>query len=163
PVFFRELQVDGQIDRAMAAARGAVRDQEDWWMPVLFMSLKQGRIRWYTPGFTGAEPDFERWRSLVNNIRKGSCTPIIGSGMLESLVGSFRDIARDWATTHLYPMAGSERQELPLVAQYLVVTQGESTYALDEFRNALKAGALRNYSHDLTLDERKGSEQQVIS
>ena len=27
PVFFRELQRDGQIDRAMAAARGAVRDR----------------------------------------------------------------------------------------------------------------------------------------
>jgi CHAT domain-containing protein/SIR2-like protein len=163
PVFFRELQVDGQIDRAMAAARGAVRDQEDWWMPVLFMSLKQGRIRWYTPGFTGAEPDFERWRSLINNIRKRSCTPIIGSGVLESLVGSFRDIARDWATTHQYPMAGNEREQLPLVAQYLVVSQGESTYARDEFRKALKGGTLRNYGHDLTSDERQGSVQEVIS
>ena len=59
PVFFRELQVDGQIDRAMAAARGAVQDWEDWWMPVLFMSLKQGRIRRYGPGFTG-ESDLKK-------------------------------------------------------------------------------------------------------
>lgn len=163
PIFFQELQVDGQIDRAMAAARGAVRNWEDWWMPVLFMCLKQGRIRWYTPGFAGGEPDFARWRSLVNNIREGRCTPIIGSGMLESLVGSFRDIARDWATTHQYPMAGNEREQLPLVAQYLVVNQGETTYARDEFRKALKAGALRNYGHDLTPQELAGSVQEVIS
>jgi hypothetical protein len=163
PVFFKELQVDGQIDRAMAVARGAVRDWEDWWMPVLYMCLKQGRIRWYTPGFRGGDPNFDRWRSLVNNIREGRCTPIIGSGMLESLVGSFRDIARDWATTHQYPMAGNEREQLPLVAQYLVVNQGETTYARDEFRKALKAGALRNYGHDLTPQELAGSVQEVIS
>ena len=52
PVFFQELQRDGQIDRAMAAARGAVRDHGDWWIPVLFMCLKKGQIWWYTPRFT---------------------------------------------------------------------------------------------------------------
>jgi hypothetical protein len=163
PLFFKELQVDGQIDRAMAVARGAVRDWEDWWMPVLFMCLKQGRIRWYTPGFTGEGPDFERWKSLVSNIRNKRCTPILGSGLLESLVGSFREIARGWATTHGYPMAGSEREQLPLVAQYLVVNQGQTTYARDEFRRALKAGALRNYGQDLTAAERAAPVQDVIS
>jgi hypothetical protein len=163
PIFFKELQVDGQIDRAMAVARGAVRDWEDWWMPVLYMCLKQGRIRWYTPGFKGGDPNFDRWRSLVNNITKGTCTPIIGSGLLESLAGSFRDIAREWATTHKYPMAGNEREQLPLVAQYLVVNQGEATYARDEFRAALKAGLLKNYGHDLTPEERETELEQLIS
>jgi len=162
PLFFAELQKDGQVDRAMAVARGAVRDWEDWWMPVLFMSLKQGQIRWYTPGFRG-ENDFERWKSLVNNICNGNCTPIIGSGMLESFAGSFREIARDWATTHKYPMAGSEREQLPLVAQYLVVNQGETTYARDEFRKALKAGVLRNYGHDLSPQQQGGLVEEVIS
>ncbi len=44
PVFFRELQRDGQIDRAMAFARGTVRDQPDWWVPVLFMRSKSGLL-----------------------------------------------------------------------------------------------------------------------
>jgi hypothetical protein len=44
PVFLRELQRDGQIDRAMAVARGVVRERSDWWMPVLFMRLKDGRL-----------------------------------------------------------------------------------------------------------------------
>lgn len=43
-VFFRELRRDGLADRAMAVARGAVRDRPDWWMPVLFSRLKSGRI-----------------------------------------------------------------------------------------------------------------------
>ena len=50
PTFFQELRRDGQIDRAVAAARGAVRHRPDWWMPVLFMRLRSGRI-WYVPGF----------------------------------------------------------------------------------------------------------------
>src|SRR5712691_9688473 len=49
PVFFRELVRDGQIDRAMAVARGVVRDRRDHWMPALFLRLKSGRI-WYEPG-----------------------------------------------------------------------------------------------------------------
>ena len=44
PVFFRELSRDGQIDRATAVARSAVSDRPDFWMPVLFMRLKSGRI-----------------------------------------------------------------------------------------------------------------------
>src|SRR5581483_853784 len=52
PVFFQELQRDGQIDRAMSAARASVRDNADAWMPVLFLRLKNGKI-WYVPGFGG--------------------------------------------------------------------------------------------------------------
>ena len=39
PVFFKELQRDGQIDRAVAVARSHVRDSADWWAPVLFSRL----------------------------------------------------------------------------------------------------------------------------
>lgn len=42
--FFSELQRDGLIDRAMAAARTTVLDRTDWWMPVLFMRVRDGRI-----------------------------------------------------------------------------------------------------------------------
>jgi hypothetical protein len=44
PVFWRELQRDGQIDRAIAAARAVARDLPDWWRPVLFSRLRDGRI-----------------------------------------------------------------------------------------------------------------------
>ncbi len=48
PVFFTELLEDGQIDRALAVARGTVRDQFDSWMPALYLRLKSGRI-WIEP------------------------------------------------------------------------------------------------------------------
>ena len=44
PVLFQELRRDGLADRAMAVARGTVRDRPDWWMPVLFTCLKSGRV-----------------------------------------------------------------------------------------------------------------------
>ena len=161
PVFFHELQQDGQIDRAMAAARGAIRDRGDWWIPVLFMCLKNGRIWWYTPGFTGEQPGFECWPSLISSIRRGKCTPILGSGLLETYTGAFRDLAREWAKVHHYPMAGDECEELPLVAQYLKVKQGQM-FVREEFCGALKRGILRQY-REIPADVAAGPLEQLIS
>ena len=43
--FFAELQDDGVVDRAAAAARRSLRDQNrpDWWVPALFSRLRSGR------------------------------------------------------------------------------------------------------------------------
>ena len=48
PVLFEEIQREGQIDRAVAVARGAVREAFDAWMPVLFLRSKSGRL-WLQP------------------------------------------------------------------------------------------------------------------
>jgi formylglycine-generating enzyme required for sulfatase activity len=58
PRFLRELRRDGQVDRAMAVARGAVRERPDWWMPVLFTRLADGRI--WTPSSPDALPEIPR-------------------------------------------------------------------------------------------------------
>lgn len=47
PPLFRELQQDGQIDRALATARSELRFSPDWWRPALFMRLEDGRL--FTP------------------------------------------------------------------------------------------------------------------
>ena len=44
PILFTELLRDGQIDRAVAAARRAVHERWDWWMPVLYSRLESGRL-----------------------------------------------------------------------------------------------------------------------
>lgn len=122
PLFFQELLRDGQVDRAVAVARGAVRERFDWWMPALFMRLKTGRI-WYTPGFGDAAQDQQKWRALLTSIRQGRCTPILGPDLVESLFGSRREIARRLAETHRFPMGGHSHEDLPQVAQYLAVDQ----------------------------------------
>lgn len=122
PVFFQELQRDGQIDRAMAAARAAVRNNADAWMPVLFMRLKSGRI-WYVPGFGGERRSFEKFPALMDAIQSGRCTPILGAGLSEALLGSRREIAAHWAEEYRFPLAPFNREDLPEVAQYLAVNQ----------------------------------------
>ncbi len=44
PPLFRELRRDGQIDRALAAARAALSVSPDWWRPVLFLRVVDGTL-----------------------------------------------------------------------------------------------------------------------
>ena len=70
PAFFEELRRDGQIDRAMAITHGVVRARPDWWVPVLFMRLRSGRIG-YKPGFGDEREGMRKWPALVNNVKAG--------------------------------------------------------------------------------------------
>jgi hypothetical protein len=137
PVFFRELIVDGQIDRAMAAARSAVRDRPDGWMPVLYLRFSDGKI-WYTPGFGGEkDQEFKKMASLTRAIKERTCTALIGQGMVETLIGSRRDIALRWADEHKYPLSPYDREDFPRVAQY-IVTELDPDYLTGALRDALR-------------------------
>jgi hypothetical protein len=148
PVFLEELQRDGYLDRAAAAARGAVREHLDWWMPVLFMGLRSGRL-WYTPGFASGQEELEKWPSLINNIRKGRCTPILGPGLSESIFGPRYEIARQWAERYHFPMAPYQRENLPQVAQFLAVNQ-EYNLLQDEFISGLRREVIERYRDKLS-------------
>lgn len=82
PTFFKELHQDGQIDRAMTAARAALRPDEPWWSPALFLRLRDGRL-WREPAQTarraarvflsykrGADPDELLARRLDKALRE---------------------------------------------------------------------------------------------
>ena len=142
PRLFAELRKDGQVDRALAVARAAVQDRPDWWMPALFMRLRSGRIG-YTPGFAEDGGGFEKWPALLQSIKSGRCTPVIGPGLVESLAGSTRELARVWARTYNYPMV-ADREDLPQVAQYLVVNQ-DTNFPRDELENAMRGSLRRRY------------------
>lgn len=171
PMFFTELLRDGQIDRAVSVARGTVRDRPDGWIPVLFMRLKSGRI-WYVPGFAGDKPGFEQWPSVLRGIRGGRCTPILGPGLLESLLGSSRDLARRWAETYGFPMAPHHRDDLAQVAQYLAVNQ-DPEFPRSELMDYLRQELLQRYDKGLEpgldradLDEllaKVGAQQQALN
>jgi hypothetical protein len=154
PVFFEQLQKDGQIDRALAVARGAVRDRPDYWMPALFMRLKSGRI-WYVPGFDEDRKAFEKWPALVRSIKRGQCTPILGLGLTESLLGSSHVIAQLWAETYHYPMAPHEREDLPQVAQYLAINQ-DKAFPRDELIEFGRQQINAHYANDLPAELRNG-------
>lgn len=142
PVFFRELQRDGQIDRALAVARTNVRDLADAWAPALFMRLKSGRF-WYEPGFTPGT--FAKWPTFLDSINAGHCTAILGPGLIEPYVGTYREIARRWAETYHFPMDAGARENLPQVAQYLAIDQ-DKHFLLRQLGASLQNELVRRYA-----------------
>ena len=122
PVFFRELLVDGQIDRAMAVARVAVLARRDNWMMTLFLRLKSGQI-WYEAGFTGDGTDFAKWTSLCRRVQAGEFIPILGPDVDENLYGGMPEVSRKLAAQHTFPMAMAERSDIAKVLQYLTIYQ----------------------------------------
>jgi hypothetical protein len=147
PAFFRELRKDGQVDRAVSWARGLVRDRDDSWMPVLFTRLKAGRL-WYDRDVPGPTRAFDKWDALIGNIDARECTPIFGSGLSESILGTTREIARRWADTYRFPMARHQREDLPQVAQFLAETQDEP-FPRRQLSNYLRRELRRQYGNIL--------------
>lgn len=160
PVFFAELLKDGQIDRALAVARGGVRERPDSWMPALFLRLKGGKI-WYEPGFGEGEKDFPKWESLVQGVRSGNFTPIVGPGLGERVYGTLRDVARELAESAGFPLAEHQRSELPQVSQYLQFTQSVK-FARDKFQEQLHRQTLQRHS-TLSADDKKLKLPQLLA
>jgi hypothetical protein len=160
PRFFHVLQDDGQIDAAMAAARAAVRERPDAWGPVLFMRLESGRL-WSGSGDRVQRAGFDQWHTTAQKIALGMCTPIIGPGLLEPLLGSTRGIARRWAEKHDFPLAPDGRDDLAQVAQYLAVNQDQS-YPRLELGVHLRQELLRRYGEELGEDWRNAPPSRLI-
>jgi hypothetical protein len=127
PVFFRELRQHGEVDRAAAAARLAVTldGRNDGWMPVVFMRLKSGRL-WYAPGFDREGGQDDPWDHVRPYILDGSCVPILGPALTESLLGSRREMALKLVETNSLVLDARDREDLPHVAQVLAVDGGPS-------------------------------------
>lgn len=159
--FFVELQRDGQIDRALAVARGQVRDRPDAWMPALFMRLKNGRL-WYVPGFGDNRAGFEKWPALLRSIKRGQCTPLIGAALTASLLGPTQEIARRWAETYRFPMAPHDREDLPQVAQFLSVNQ-DPRFPRDELIEHLRGELIARYPTVITPELHEASLSQLFA
>lgn len=120
PVLFRELRRDGQIDRAVAAARQAVQERGDWWMPVLFTRLESGQL-FSRRGRTVADEPEAFWTRLLKDIGRAKCTPFLGPGVTADLLPSPSDLARTLAQEYDYPLPDCD--SLIRVGQF-VATQG---------------------------------------
>lgn len=149
PIFFEELLVDGQIDRAMAVARGAVRDREDSWMPALYLRLKGGRL-WYQPGFAGEDDVFAKWKSIVGGIRQGSFVPILGPDLNAESCGSESELAEILAKTHGFPMAPHQGTDLAKVTQYLSIHESRQ-FVRDGVLEGIREQILKHHP-DLDTD-----------
>jgi hypothetical protein len=148
PTFFQVLLARGSVDQAVTVARGRVRQRQDFWMPVLFSRVASGEP-WYAPGLQPARPPcpghippFQPWDGLIQNIRRGTCTPVLGFGLLESLIGPRADIAWHWAERYGYPLAEADRGDLFRMAQFVAVHQANPTVPGDRLMHYLRAELL---------------------
>jgi CHAT domain/SIR2-like domain len=121
--FFEELDRDGIVDRAVAAARITIADRRDWWVPVLFTRLKRGHT-YYSVGFSGDELKI---KSFVSQVKHGKCTPVLGPGLAEALIGTRPELARKWVERWLLPISTPDNENLTTVGQF--VQAGVTTYA----------------------------------
>lgn len=161
PVFFRELRRDGQIDRALAVARGVVRDRPDSWMPVLFLRLRAGRL-WYVPGFAETGQGFEKWPAIVRSIVRGQATPVIGATLAEQTLGPPSALALRWAERYHFPLAPYERDQLHAVAQYLAVNQAPS-FPREELIDEVCHALIDRFAADLPADTAIGDVYDLLA
>jgi hypothetical protein len=161
PVFFGELQRHGLVDRAMAIARRHVGRQLDWWMPVLFMRLRSGRMA-YRPGLGGEREGLTKAPALLRHITSGRCTPILGPRVNEWLLGSRREIALGWAEKFGFPLDPNGRDSLPQVAQYLAINQ-DQLFVREELIHHLQRKIWERYEDCLSSSLRTASLDELIT
>jgi hypothetical protein len=125
PIFFEELLKDGQIDRAMAVARGVVRTEWDAWVPALYLRLKSGSL-WYQPGFGGtAEADSVSWDSLCEAAVQLDLVPVVGPDLAEHILGTSTELAAKLAGEYGIPHSPEERSDSAKVAQSIKTNSAE--------------------------------------
>ncbi len=145
PVFFTTLLEDGQLDRALAVARGDVRERPDHWMPALYLRLKGGRL-WNDAGFRGR--DRVKWRNLCRQVSGGNFVPILGPGVAERL-GRSDALARRLADAHCFPLAEHQKADLPRVLQFIAAKEKRSA-VVPELEEQWRELVLATLPADLT-------------
>jgi hypothetical protein len=99
----------------VAAARIGIRERHDWWVPVLFSRLKRGRT-YYRPGYAADDTGVNMF---VSAVKAGDCTPVLGPGLAEPVLGSRAALASKWVERWLLPIPEPDNENLTTVGQYV--------------------------------------------
>ena len=115
--FYRRLLAHGLVDLAANEARSGVASAglPGAAIPVLFLRLPDGRLLGRHGTVQGRSPD-AFWRALVDSVREGRCTPILGWGAHAGTLPMPEEAAERLAPED-YPFP--DRRDLPRVAQFL--------------------------------------------
>jgi hypothetical protein len=114
--------------------------------------LNQLRFRSGNLGSHGKTSSRDLIRSLVPHLRDGRITPITGLAMTDSLVGTRRQIAQDFARSFEFPMARHQQEDMPQVAQFVTVMTNTET-----LRSSLREHLASDLQHHLA-EEHKDAE-----
>ncbi|WP_129630493.1 CHAT domain-containing protein [Candidatus Oscillochloris fontis] len=118
PRLFTELRRDGQIDRALAAARAALHQHPDWWMPTLWMAVRDGALWRAEVPVAAPSPNFSIGTVQQITINGGNVGSIIGTnyGNPPAPAG-----AQSEAITHQHTLLATHRRTLGHYLQQLAV------------------------------------------
>jgi len=116
--FYGQLLQHGQVDLAANEARSSLLTARlpGAAIPVLFMRLPNGQLFGQSGQILGDRPA-SFWSTLLSNIAKGKCTPLMGSGVTAGLLPTPADLAQQLAAEHNYPFP--DKGNLLRVAQFV--------------------------------------------
>jgi hypothetical protein len=128
--FYARLMEHSLIDQAMNEARSTLltAGRPDAAVPVLFMRLKSGQL-WSAEAdargkVLGVSNPRAVWTDLIETIKKGKCTPIIGPRVHGRWLPTSEEVAQRWSKAYGYPLTDRETN-LARVAQYMSTTLKE--------------------------------------
>ncbi len=116
--FYGHLLKEGVVDLAANHGRAALlaEGSPDAGAPVVFLRLREGRL-FGRRGEIKGEEESAFWGSLLDALGERNCVPILGSGLLEGLLPSPGELARELALDFGYPY-DADSDNLPRVAQF---------------------------------------------
>ncbi len=116
--FYRRLLEHGVVDLAANQARAQLLSagQPGATIPVLFLRLANGELLGRRGQILGDEAA-SFWRTLLDNIYDGECTPFLGRGVTRDLFPSGEELARRLTEEYNYPFL--DQDNLPRVAQFV--------------------------------------------
>lgn len=68
PTLFKTLAEDGAIDRAVSVARATLRSSDEWWIPALWLRLREGRL--WREGTSQPFPELRTVHDLLSIYRQ---------------------------------------------------------------------------------------------
>ena len=128
--FYERLMEHSLVDQAMNEARSVLltAGRPDAAVPVLFMRLKSGQL-WSAESdgrgrVLGVSNPRAVWTDLIETIKKGKCTPIIGPRVHGRWLPTSEEVAQRWSKAYGYPLHDQETS-MARVAQYMATTLKE--------------------------------------
>ena len=80
--------------------------------------------------------DDNGWEVLLQRIKDGKCTPILGTGVYSEGPSLRTEVAKKWANEHKYPL--TDGSDLARVARFLSVEFADAEYAANKYIEELK-------------------------
>lgn len=85
-----------------------------------------------------------QWKVLVDSVRKGECTPLLGAGACVPTLPTGSQLARELASEFHYPLA--DHEDLARVTQFLALSSGDVKFPKQEILERIRKCGYPDFS-----------------